>query len=61
MAGLTFFLSLGGLGATGIVSTREILAAGIAAATQFFTILVIKRGLKEKKKETETAEPDTTV
>ncbi len=42
---LTFFTALGGMGATGIVGVREILAAGIAAGTQFFTFLALKRGL----------------
>jgi len=48
MAGLTFFTALGGMGATGLVGVRELASAGIAAATQFFLILAIKRGLKEK-------------
>ena len=49
MACLTFFTSLGGLGATGIITVREVLAAGIAAATEFFMVLAIKRGLKKEK------------
>ena len=49
MAALTFFTSLGGLGATGIITGREFLAAGIAAATEFFLILAIKRGLRPKE------------
>jgi len=48
MAGLTFFTSLGGLGLTGAIGLREVLAAGVAAATQFFSILAIKRGLRQK-------------
>ena len=48
MAALTFFAALGGLGATGLVSQREITAAAIAAATEFFLMLAIKRGLREK-------------
>ncbi|MBA7581589.1 hypothetical protein ES708_23495 [subsurface metagenome] len=32
MAALTFFAALGGLGATGLVADREIIAAAIAAA-----------------------------
>jgi len=51
LGALTFFTSLGGLGATGMISYREILAAGIAAATQFFMTLAIKRGLREKPEE----------
>ena len=49
MASLTFFTALGGLGATGTVAAREILAAGIAAATELFLMLAIKRGLREKE------------
>jgi len=49
MACLTFFTALGGLGATGVISVREVLAAGIAGATEFFMVLAIKRGLKREK------------
>lgn len=49
MAGLTFFTSLGGLSLTGVIVARDFLAAGIAAATQFFIVLAIKRGLREKQ------------
>jgi len=49
MAGLTFFTALGGLGATGAITPREILAAGIAAATQFFMVLALKRGLRKEE------------
>ena len=48
MAALTFFAALGGLGATGLIANREIVAAAIAAATEFFLMLAIKRGLREK-------------
>jgi len=48
MAALTFFLALGGLGTTGQISEREIIAAAIAAATEFLLMLAIKRGLREK-------------
>ena len=58
MAGLTFFTSLGGLGATGIVASREIIAAGIAAATELFIVLALKRGLKAEKKEEKSIEHD---
>jgi len=47
IAALTFFASLGGLGTTGPIAAREVLAAGIAAATQFFMTLAIKRGLRK--------------
>ena len=50
MAALTFCAALGGLGATGILAEREIIAATIAAATQFFLMLAVKRGLREKPK-----------
>lgn len=50
MAMLTFFAALGGLGATGLVAEREVIAASIAAATEFFLMLAIKRGLREKTK-----------
>jgi len=49
MAALTFFTALGGLGATGDIALREILAAGVAGATEFFMVLAIKRGLKKER------------
>ena len=49
MAALTFFTALGGLGATGAVAGRELLSAGTAAATEFFLMLAIKRGLRPKE------------
>jgi len=49
MAGLTFFTAIGGLGATGVIGPRELLAAGIGGATEFFMVLAIKRGLKREK------------
>ncbi|MBA7555609.1 hypothetical protein ES705_48280 [subsurface metagenome] len=48
LAALTFFVTMGGLSATGLVSERELIAAAIAAATQFCLTLTIKRGLREK-------------
>jgi len=48
LAALTLFTALGGLGATGGIGTRELLAAGIAAGTQFFLTLAIKRGLRKE-------------
>jgi len=53
MAALTFFTSIGGLGATGEVAGRELVAAAIAAATEFWLILAIKRGLKRRVEEAE--------
>jgi len=49
MAALTFFTALGGLSATGVIGMREVLAAGIAGATEFFMVLAIKRGLKKRE------------
>ena len=51
MAGSAFFTTLAGLGAVGLLEnpTTALLAAAIAAGAQFFAILVIKRGLREKK------------
>lgn len=51
MAGSSFFAVLVGLGAVGLLEnlTTGILAAGLAAGAQFFAILAIKRGLREKK------------
>jgi hypothetical protein len=53
MAGLTFFTCLGGLGATGLMTDPKtgLLAAGISAATEFFAILAVKRGLKKPTEE----------
>jgi len=50
MAGLTFFTTLGGLGATGLLADPQLglLAALISSGTEFFAILAIKRGLKER-------------
>lgn len=49
MAGLTFFTSVGGMSAVNIPTEQGAIAAGIAAATQFFLVLAIKRGLREKE------------
>jgi len=48
LAALTFFTALGGMGATGLITGREFLSAAIAAASQFFLTLAIKRGLRKK-------------
>ena len=48
-AGLTFFTSLGGLTVTGLISEQGLVAAGIAACTEFFAVLAIKRGIREKE------------
>jgi len=49
VAGLSFFTTLGGLGATGLLTdpTKGLLAAFIGAATNFFSFLAMKRGLRE--------------
>ncbi|GAJ10839.1 unnamed protein product [marine sediment metagenome] len=48
-AGLTFFTTLGALGAMHMLSSAEgYVAAGIAAGGQFFAILCMKRGLIKK-------------
>ena len=51
MAGSTFFMTLAGLGAVGLLDDPSVglLAAGIAAGAQFFAVLAIKRGLREKE------------
>lgn len=51
MAGLTFFTTLGGIGASGLLTDMKlgIIAAGISSGSEFFLILAIKRKLKEKK------------
>ena len=51
MAGSSFFMVLVGLGAVGLLEnlTTGLLAAGIAAGAQFFAVLAIKRGLREKE------------
>lgn len=48
-AGLTFFTTLGALGAMQMISDAQgYIAAGIAAGGQFFAILCMKRGLIKK-------------
>ena len=51
MAGLTFFTTIGAMGATGLLDNPVlgIVSAAIAFGTEFFLILAIKRGLKEKE------------
>lgn len=48
MAFLTFFTTLGGTSALNIPTFERICSAAISGATQFFLVLAIKRGLKEK-------------
>ena len=47
IAGVTFFSTLGAGTVTGLPTTTSLIAAGIAAATQFFVTLAIKRGLRQ--------------
>ena len=49
VAGLTFCTSLGGMSVLTPITETQLVSAGIAAATQFFLFLAIKRGLREKK------------
>jgi len=49
MGGLTFFATLGGTTVAEIPQLQSVVAALIAASTQFFIILAVKRGLREKK------------
>jgi len=49
VAGLTFCTTLGGGAVVGIPSKESCVAAIIAASTQFFLWLAIKRGLREKQ------------
>lgn len=51
MALLTFFTTLGGMAVTNLLSNPVgWVSAGIAAGTEFFVILAIKRGLREKRR-----------
>ena len=50
MAGSTFFVTLGAMHVTNLLTGPEgWLAAAIAAGAEFFIILATKRGLREKK------------
>lgn len=50
MAGSSFFGTLAGLGAVGLLKDPilALAAAGIAAGVSFFAVLATKRGLREK-------------
>ena len=48
-AGLTFCTSLGGMAVLTPITEQALVAAGIAASTQFFLFLAIKRKLREKE------------
>lgn len=48
MAGLTFCTSLGGITVVIPLTEQTVIAAAVAAATQFFLVLAVKRGLREK-------------
>jgi len=47
--GLGFCTAIGGTAAAGMPTKEILIAASIAAATQFFLWLAIKRGLREKQ------------
>ena len=49
IAGVTFFSTLGAGTVTGLPTQDALVAASIAAATQFFITLAIKRGLRKKE------------
>ena len=49
MAGLTFFTSLGGMSMVTPPTAAIAIGACIAAATEFFLILAIKRGLRKEE------------
>ena len=48
VAGLTFFTSLGGMAAVAPIKEAQVVSAAVAAATQFFLFLAIKRKLRER-------------
>jgi len=50
MSGLTFFTTLGAMGATGLITDMKqtLLAAIISSGTEFFAILAMKRKLVKK-------------
>jgi len=50
IAGYTFFSTLAGLGATGLLTdvTTSLVAAGIAAGLSFFGSLITQRALKKE-------------
>ena len=56
LALFTLLTTLGGLGMTGGIGTRDLLAAGIAAGIQFFAVLATKRGLMAQQSKT-TSQP----
>ncbi len=49
MGALTFFAALGGTSVADIPQMKSMIVASIAAATQFFLSLAMKRGLRDKK------------
>jgi hypothetical protein len=48
IAAITFFTALGGGQVIGFPTLQSLYAAGVAAATQFFVMLGIKRGVVKK-------------
>lgn len=49
LAGITFFASLGGATAVDVPTVKAVIAAGIAAGSQFFVVLGLKRGLVKQE------------
>lgn len=50
-AGVTFFMTLGGIGIAGLFTdpTKALVAAGIAAGGAFFSWLAMKRGIAKNE------------
>lgn len=48
MAGLTFFTALGGAAVARVPTGSGLIIAGVAAGGEFFLVLAIKRGLRER-------------
>lgn len=49
VAGLTFCTSIGGMAVVTPITETQVVSAAVAAATQFFLFLAIKRGLRKAK------------
>ena len=47
LAAITFFTGLLGINAAGVETVKACSAAGISASLQFFSVLALKRGLKQ--------------
>lgn len=49
LAGLSFFTTMGATHLVGVPTLEAVLAGAIAGSIEFFTLMAIKRGLKEKR------------